>query len=269
MTRIYYVQCNMTHAGHFAIDVPVGLHWLLLVAKTPALFWVDGQLKEYPAHSAILYRPQQKVYYQSCGSQFINDWIRFETDEPFITESTLPCGVPFAVSDADYCQKLFELLAMEHNYNRDYKDSSIDCLLRALFNKLLESCYHDKITPRYYHLLKLRAAIYNDPGHSWTVSKMAEYVRVSPGYLLSIYKKAFGVSCMDDVIDSRIRMAKECLIHRPESVADISSRCGYQNVEHFCRQFKKITGQSPRNYQKQYQFDKIQSGRPPTNSHSV
>ncbi|WP_233566671.1 tetraspanin family protein [Cohnella endophytica] len=141
MTHIYYVECNMTHASNFVIDVPVGLNWLLVITKTPALFWVDGELKECPAHSAILYRPQLKVYYQACGSHFINDWKRFETNEPFITDSSLPCGVPFSVSDPDYCQKLFELLAMEHNYNRDYKKFSIVCLLRTLFNKLLESAF--------------------------------------------------------------------------------------------------------------------------------
>ncbi|WP_325050432.1 helix-turn-helix domain-containing protein [Cohnella endophytica] len=102
--------------------------------------------------------------------------------------------------------------------------------------------------------MRLRTAIQKDPGNCWTVSEIADYLQVSPGYLLNIYKKAFGVSCMDDVIRSRIRLAKEFLIHSAESIADIASHCGYQNVEHFCRQFKKITGESPRTYQKQYKY---------------
>lgn len=55
---------------------------------------------------------------------------------------------------------------------------------------------------------------------------------------------------MDDVINSRIRMAKEYLIQNAQSIAEVASRCGYQNVEHFCRQFKQLTGHTPRNYQK-------------------
>lgn len=248
MTNIHYIGCNTTHDSPFAIDIPVGNHWLLVITKTPALFWVNGELTEYPSHSAVLYRPQQKIYYQACPPLFINDWVRFETDEPYITHSTLPFGQPFSLEDPDYCHKLLELLSFEHNYNRDYKKSSLDCLLRTLFNKLLESHAHEHLLPHYYSLLKLRTAIQNNPGESWTVSRMAEVVSVSPGYLQNLYKRSFGISCMDDVISCRIRMAKEYLIHGTGSVAEIALWCGYQNVEHFCRQFKQIAGTSPRNF---------------------
>ncbi len=251
MTTIHYVESNMSHAGNLVVDVPVGYHWLLVLTKTPAQFWVDEGLKTYPAHCAVIYRPNQKVYYRSCDDQFVNDWIRFETNEPYITESPLPTGVPFALIDPEYCGKLFELLVIEHNNQRDYKHSSLDCLLRTLFNKLLESYFHGgDLTPQYHNLLRLRTAIQNHPGDDWSISKMAEYLQISSGYLQNIYKKTFGVSCMDDVINHRIRIAKEYLIHNTQSIAEISSRCGYQNVEHFSRQFKQITGHSPRNFQK-------------------
>lgn len=251
MTNIYYVESNMSHNEHFVVDVPVGYHWLLVITKTPAQFWVNGQLETYPAHYAVLYRPTQKVYYRACEKdQFVNDWIRFETDEPYITESPLPTGVPFALIDPDYCGKLFELLVSEHNNQRDYKKSSIDCLLRALFNKLLESYCHAELTPQYYNLLRLRTAIQSHPGDNWSVSRMADFLQISPGYLQNIYKKTFGISCMDDVINNRIRMAKEYLVHNAQTIADVASRCGYQNVEHFCRQFKQITGHTPRGFQK-------------------
>ncbi|MEK3903824.1 helix-turn-helix transcriptional regulator [Paenibacillus sp. FSL R7-0179] len=251
MALIHYVECNTIHASNFVVDVPAGAHWLMVITKTPALFWVHGGLQQYPAHSVVLYQPQQKVYYQACGGQFINDWIRFESNEPYVTESPLPLGIPFALSDPDYCQKLLELLASEHHMGGDCKASSTDLLLRALFNKLWESYFQDNITPQYYKLLKLRTLIQTNPGEYWTVARMAGVLQISPGYLQSIYKKNFGLSCMEDVINSRVRMAKEYLVHSAESIADIAARCGYPNVEHFCRQFKQVTGHSPRNYQRQ------------------
>lgn len=257
MTHIYSVEHNMKHNDNFVVDVPNGYHWLIVITKTPAEFWVNGTLREYPAHSAIIYRPPQKVYYRACTSQFINDWIRFETDAPYITESPLPFGEPFSVNDPNYCQKLFELLSIEHNNNRDYKDISIDFLLKTLFNKLLESYFHGDISPQYYHLLKIRTLIQNNPGDYWTVSKMAAYLGISPGYLQHIYKKTFGVSCMDDVITNRIRLAKEYLTHSNQTIAEISSQCGYQNVEHFCRQFKNITGFTPKEFQRSCHVNKV------------
>jgi len=253
MAHIHYVECNMMHAHDFVIDVASGHHWLLVITKTPAQFWVNGALREYPAHSAVLYRPSQKVYYRACAEHFINDWIRFESHEPYITESSLPFGVPFSLEDPEYCSKLLELLAVEHRFNRDFSAASIDLLLRTLINKLRESCVRHDISPQYYNLLKLRTAIQNNPGDYWTVPRMADYLSISPGYLQSIYKKAFGISCMDDVINSRIRMAQEHLIHNTQTVAEIAARCGYQNVEHFCRQFKQITGLTPRTFQKHAQ----------------
>ncbi|WP_039306211.1 hypothetical protein [Paenibacillus sp. IHB B 3415] len=41
-------------------DVPAGSHWLLVITKTPAKFWVHGGLKLFPAHNVILYRPSKK-----------------------------------------------------------------------------------------------------------------------------------------------------------------------------------------------------------------
>lgn len=50
---------------------------------------------------------------------------------------------------------------------------------------------------------------------------------------------------MDDVINSRIRLAKEYLMHCTHTVTEIATLCGYNNVEHFCRQFKQVTGYTP------------------------
>lgn len=251
MTQIHYAECDAAHNGQFVLDVPAGGHWLLVVIQTPALFWVDGDLKEYPPHSAVLYRPGQKVYYKACSDSFVNDWIRFESSEKFITETPLPHGVPFALDDPDYCRKLFELLIIEHRFQRDYKQTSIHYLLRTLFNKLAESCFHGSVSPHYYELLRLRIAIQNRPGEPWTVSKMADMLQVSSGYLQTIYKKTFGISCMEDVIDNRIGLAKEYLTNGSLSVSEVASRCGYPNVEHFCRQFKRQTGCTPGQYHRQ------------------
>jgi AraC-like DNA-binding protein len=246
MTNIHYVEYDATHPYSFVFDIPQGHDcWLLVITRTPALFWVNGQIKEYPAHSAILYPPHNKIYYRACAEKYINDWIRFDSTESYVTKAALPLCTPFSLDDPEYCHKLFQLLVTEHSFHKDYKESSIDCLLRTLFNKLSESCFHSGITSQYYSLLNLRTALYNNPGNGWTVSSMADFLHISPGYLQTIYKNTFGISCMNDVINSRIRLAKEYLLHRSHNISEVSVLCGYNNVEHFCRQFKKMTGYAP------------------------
>ena len=73
MTNIYYVEYDTTNPGSFVLDVPQGRVWLLLITQTPALFWVKGEMREYPAHSAVLYPPLQKVYYRGCTDKYIDD----------------------------------------------------------------------------------------------------------------------------------------------------------------------------------------------------
>jgi AraC-like DNA-binding protein len=248
MTNIYYVETDATHSNSFTFDIPKGHDcWLLIITKTPALFWVNDEIKEYPAHSAIFYQPNQKIYYRACADKYINNWIRFDCNEPYVTETMLPRGIPFSLSDPEYCHKLFQLLVTEHSFNKDFRESSIDYLLRILFNKLLESYFQNEISPQYYNLIQLRTEIYTNPSNNWTVTKMSEFIHLSPGYLQTLYKNTFGISCIDDLIISRIRLAKEYLLHGSYSytIAEIAFRCGYNNVEHFCRQFKQKTGSTP------------------------
>ena len=80
---------------------------------------------------------------------------------------------------------------------------------------------------------------------------MADRMHLSEGYLQSIYRKAFGVSCMEDVITGRLRMACDRLSCTDRPVADIAEECGYHNVEHFCRQFRRKMKVSPGQYRRQ------------------
>jgi YesN/AraC family two-component response regulator len=77
---------------------------------------------------------------------------------------------------------------------------------------------------------------------------MAEKLNISVGYLEEIYKNTFGVTCMEDVISSRINLAKKYLLYDHYSIAEIVTLCGYRNIEHFFRQFKKITGITPNRF---------------------
>ncbi|CQR57416.1 helix-turn-helix transcriptional regulator [Paenibacillus riograndensis] len=248
MPKIRYVEFDAAHPDDFVYSIPDGLDaWLLVLTQTAALFEVAGELKEFPAHSAVLYPPNHAIHYRACSAKYVNDWVRFDADESYITESALPTGVPFSLPDPGYCHQLFQLLTLENTFHNDYRELSIDYLFRIIFNKLHEAS-QDKLSPQYYKLLELRKALYNNPGHPWTVSSMAEYLHISAGYLQTIYKSTFGISCMEDVIHCRIRLAKEKLVFGPHKIAELASLCGYANVEHFCRQFRQHTGCSPRAY---------------------
>ena len=76
------------------------------------------------------------------------------------------------------------------------------------------------------------------------------YTLIIRGWQL-LYKQQFGVSCMDDVIDFRLRKAKDLLAYTGHSIAEIAEQCGYKNTEHFCRQFRKNAGTTPGRFRKE------------------
>ena len=74
---------------------------------------------------------------------------------------------------------------------------------------------------------------------------MAEELHISPAYIQELYKKTFGISCMNDVIECRISCAKNLLTGSRLSIREIAEKCGYNSNIHFSRQFRANTGMSP------------------------
>ncbi len=251
MIHIDYTEYDASHTSDFVFDIPEGHDcWLLLLTQTPAIFMVENTCREYPSNCAILYKPKQRIYYRACGESYANDWIRFYTDENYVITTPIQCGVPFQIHDPSYCHKLYQLLVTEHILNNSFKDITIDNLFRILFNKLLESYDYKTVTPLFKNLKELKMEIYHRPYEEWTVSRMAEKLNISVGYMQDIYKNTFGVTCMEDVINSRINLAKKYLVYDQYTIAEIITLCGYRNIEHFFRQFKKTTGVTPNQFRK-------------------
>lgn len=253
MNHIRYVEYDAAHRQDFVFDLPKGHDcWLLLLLRTPALFGTPDRLQEYPAGSAVLFAPYTPIYYRACGAQYINDWCRFDSDEPPVVSFPL-FGIPFSLPDAEYCHNLFQLLTWKNSFPGRENERIIDQLLSLLFFELREAVGKSALAgspSRFQDLLSLRKAIYNSPQLSWSVARMAEMLHLSEGYLQTVYRQAFGFSCMDDCIRARIRLASDQLLYSEKTVAETAEFCGYRNVEHFCRQFKQYTGLSPREFRR-------------------
>lgn len=250
MLKVMYVEFDAMHKGNFVFDMPDGQNsWLLLLTHTPALFLVDDVLVQAQPNSVVLYKPGQRIYYRACDKQYSNDWIRFVTDEEYVTETSIPGGVPFTVSNNSFLHKLYQLITAEHERDAEMNEAIIDKLLQLMFLKLSESFDHKPATQFYKNLNDLRTQIYKRPSDDWTVKLMADRLNISVGHLEKLYRSSFDVTCMEDVIQSRIGLAKKHLEHGDFSIAEIVSMCGYHSVEHFYRQFKRTTGLTPKQYQ--------------------
>lgn len=248
MHRIQFIEFDVTHKADFVYSLPKGQDaWLLTLTHTPAVFYVDGMYEEFPPGCMTLYRPGQQVYYRACRETYGNDWVRFYSDDVYLTDSSIPCGAPLIIREPGYYHKLFQLLTAEHENGGALKEIIIDKLMQVMFHKLGEA-YNKSSAQMNHSVYGLKSEIYRRPNEQWTVKLMGDMLNVSTGYLESIYKSTFGVSCMEDVILSRITLAKKYLQSGNYSIAEIIPLCGYHSPEHFYRQFKKVTNMTPRGY---------------------
>lgn len=278
MNQIYFAGYDGVHSKDFKYDIPEGFPcFLLVVTTTPSRFRVQGEIREYPAHTAVLYPPNHGIWYAAGGEVYGNHWLRFASDESFVTNFPRQ-AVPFSVSDPEYCRSLFQLLTWEASQltaaSRRFQntgllipdeeipskqaapdsrlsDLTVSQLLRILFNKLLSDTLNVPCVGHDRELLTLRRQIATAPQLPWSIADMAEQLHISAGYLQLLYKQQFHISCMDDVIRFRLLRAQDLLIYTTESIASIAEQCGYNNTEHFCRQFRKSAGMTPGQFRRQ------------------
>lgn len=77
------------------------------------------------------------------------------------------------------------------------------------------------------------------------LSKRAGY---SKNQLLRLFRKQKGVSLYRYQLENRINRAKSLLIYSNLNISEIADQLGFFDSGHFSKQFKAVTGQSPREY---------------------
>lgn len=89
-----------------------------------------------------------------------------------------------------------------------------------------------------------------------SLQEVADYARISPNYLSSLFKQEFSQNFVDYVNGSKMERAKELLEKDKYRVNEISYMLGFENAYYFSRVFRKHTGMSPTEYIKEYEAEK-------------
>ena len=133
------------------------------------------------------------------------------------------------------------------------KSETVSAALDEGLFQLQESIREALQQDTYYaeQLQQLRQEIQTSPHSDWNITSFSKALGVSGSYFQKLYKLQFHVSCMDDVINARLRKAKKLLKDSNLHIQEIAEQCGYQNACHFMRQFKGKVGLTASQYRKQ------------------
>jgi len=204
----------------------------------------DGTKQKIYAGQAALF--SDKVAYivtNKNQSPFVHYTINFTlTQDSFFKSDVLIKPINFT-EFSEKCECLLNL------WNSGEPMSGLRCMsvLYELIADVLENNLITNIGENAYHTV-LPAIHYIDENFSSeiSISTLARLCVMSDTNFRRVFKAVCGISPIQYLLNVRIRRAKEFLTHHNYSVADVSRLCGFKDVEHFCRTFKKRTGTTPK-----------------------
>lgn len=92
------------------------------------------------------------------------------------------------------------------------------------------------------------ACMHENPGHPWTLQKLAEHVGMSRSIFALRFKETVGTTPMEYLTRWRMLLAGERLKNSDECISVIASSLGYESDSAFGKAFRRIMGCSPRQH---------------------
>ena len=83
-----------------------------------------------------------------------------------------------------------------------------------------------------------------------TLQQVAEVAHMAPASVSRFFKGATGLSIFEYLNKIKIDFARQLLLNTDMGIVPISYDCGFNNLSHFNKQFKKFSGWTPSQYRK-------------------
>jgi len=253
--RITGIRHAWPEKADFHLTRPNGIgEYVFVHFTTGAEILINGEYVYAQPHSCILYTPGTPQYIHSTVP-LVHDWFHLSGDPaPLLEKSDFPPDTLLHPPHPSFVTDIVREMESEYFARRKGYEELILLKLSELFLKLSRGD-HDSAADTVdasmsEKLRKLRGEIFLSLGYSWTVEKMAAAVGLSQSRFHTVYRALYGSSPVDDLIRARIDSAKNALQFGSGTVSSIAESLGYNDVTHFIRQFRKITGVSPMKYRR-------------------
>ena len=233
----------------FCIDRPRGLQkYTFLHFHQSMEILVDGKVVTVPPGAVIIYAPDTPQWFRS-PELLTHDWMHMTGNvEALLLEAGLEADKLYYPANGAFITPILRQIELEVLTMQPDSIVLSELKFRELLLLLRRSCTGQEEKPdnsAVKQLRQVRRAVFSQLDQPWTVSRMASLAYLSPSRFHALYRAAFGISPMDDLIRARIDTAKNRLTDTDLPVQTVAAELGYRNVTHFCRQFKQLTGLPP------------------------
>lgn len=256
---LHSIRHDWPEKAGFLISRPTGHHsYTFLHFLTPMELQFHGEIVHISPGTCILYAPGTPQWFHS-SRDVIHNWMHFgEEAAPLLEQFGIPTDSLLQPGETGFISELFRKMEAEYFSNHPHREALIQNYFMEFliqFSRALDSAGPETQIPRHSRekLRLVRRQILSQPEKKWTVPQMAQLAALSPSRFHAVYKRIYGTSPLQDVIDARIRYAKMLLqADGALTLPEVAERLGYHDQYHFIRQFKSVTGITPGAYRKNH-----------------
>lgn len=228
-------------------------HWLQSVEGEGRVMFSGQEVFLKPGNGVLL-TPHTPHSYYPAGSQWTTMYVTFggTASEMILTSLQINKSALYTETTDGLFKLVMEEMINDVEGKKEF--SSLE-LSRNLYHFIIMlkkygkinnqpslSQYYEKINPVVNWIEKKYAENIGLP-------EMAEEGNISPQYLNTLFKDAFGISPYSFLIQIRIRESKRVLIsNKNASLKEVAKLVGFNDVSHFVATFRKKEGMTPKKY---------------------
>ncbi|WP_394884493.1 AraC family transcriptional regulator [Clostridium butyricum] len=249
-------NCSPNHSFGPGVRSQYLIHYILDGEGT---YTVNNKTFKLGKNQGFLICPDTLIHYKADAEKPWNYiWVAFNglKAETYLNYANLnKNNVIFEYSKDDCLKDYFnEMLSVtELNYSTELK---LEGLLYLFMSKLASSenslNYSTKCKTTDLYLEKSIDFIKDNYSTNIKINDIANYIGINRSYLTNIFKNNINVSPQEFLVDFRIDKACELLKSSNSSIKSVANSVGYSDPLTFSKIFKKLKGESPKNYRNKF-----------------
>lgn len=239
----------------FMLDRPNGLReYTFLYFFNSVELLVQGEIVRTQPGSLIIYDINTPQWFRS-PTALQHDWMHMTGDVPgSLARVGLELDRLYHLPQGQFITSIIWELESELLTNGAFSREMMDVKYRELLMKLSRSCAEEHlpaVEPAVEEKFQaIRLQMISHLEEEWSVERLAQLAYLSPSRFYALYRAVFHISPTTDLIRARVDRAKRRLCDTDDSIRQVAESVGYQNATHFCRQFKQLSGITPKQFRK-------------------
>ncbi len=235
---------TVNHGIKRTLEVKNRLSYGISFALSGQLIYHHNGKKFVSSKNRVVFLPKGASYTIECTKKGVFTLIDFECDKPSAFSEFISLNIS---PDAAYLHDHKEMEKLFLFKNTDFHAHSL-----SIFYSILSRVINGSSKLGLYPVLRTAVDfMQNNIGMPDISNKLlSEKAGISEVYFRKLFKECYGISPGQYLLKIKIDKAKQMLKTGTLTVTEISSKCGYSNVYHFCEIFKKKTGMTPTEYRK-------------------